>query len=44
MGELRDMTRKYKHLNKEGFKEDKAKQDEIFNEKITVSKKIRDIK
>ena len=44
VGELKETTRKYKHLGKEGFKEDRAKQDEIFNEKIAVSKKIRGIK
>ena len=44
VGELKETTRKYKHLGKEGFKEDRAKQDEVFNEKIAVSKKIRGIK
>ena len=41
IGELKETTRKYKHLNKEAFKKDKAEQEEFFREKITVSKNIR---
>lgn len=44
LGEIREKTRKYLYQNEESFKHDQKEQNEAFEERIAVSRKIRDIK
>ena len=42
--EMREKTRKFMHIHKEQFKEESKEQKENFEQKIKMSKKIRDFK
>ena len=42
--EMRQKTRKFMHINKETHKDEKKEQEENFEEKIKISRKIRDFR